>query len=94
MIKLVQAKNKIKVGDRTTIYFSFCSAYIDAIGYDAQCELLEVRLLRSSRVRQYYNVPEEIWYQFRDSASPDIYYRSRICGYFPEKGAGRHWKHS
>lgn len=91
---MVQAKNKIKVGDRTTIYFSFCSAYIDAIGYDAQCELLEVRLLRSSRVRQYYNVPEEIWYQFRDSASPDIYYRSRICGYFPEKGAGRHWQYS
>lgn len=65
-------------------YFSFCCTYIDAIGYDAQRALLEVRLSNGGRVRRYENVPEEIWYQFRESASPDIYYRRCICGHFPE----------
>lgn len=64
--------------------FSFCSTYIEAIGYDAQRALLEVRLSGSGQVRRYANVPEEIWYRFRDSISPDIYYRRCICGYFPE----------
>lgn len=67
-------------------YFSFCSTYIDAIGYDAQRALLEVRLSRGGHVRRYENVPEDIWYQFRESASPDIYYRRCICGHFSERG--------
>ena len=66
------------------MYFSFCSNHIDAIGYDAQRALLEVRLSRSGRVKRYFNVPEEVWYRFRESASPDMYYRRCICGHFPE----------
>lgn len=64
--------------------FSFCSTYIDAIGYDAQRALLEVRLVRNGRVRRYIDVPEETWYQFRESLSPDNYYRRFICGHFQE----------
>lgn len=64
--------------------FSFCCLYIDTVGYDAQREILEVRLNNSSKVRRYTNVPEDIWYQFRESANPDIYYRRCICGHFPE----------
>lgn len=73
------------VNGKTTIkVFSFYCTYIDAIGYDAQRELLEVRLNNNRRVKRYVNVPEEIWYQFRESADPDIYYRRCICGHFPE----------
>ena len=68
--------------------FSFCSTYIDAIGYDAQRAMLEVRMARSGRIRRYADVPEEIWYRFRESASPDIYYRRCICGHFREMAAG------
>lgn len=71
--------------ERTTIkVFSFNSTYIEAIGYDAQRELLEVRMNNNDKVKRYANVPEEIWYQFRESANPDIYYRRCICGRFPE----------
>lgn len=70
------------------IYFSFCSNNIDAIGYDAQRAILEVRLYRDNRTRRYFNVPEDIWYRFRESAHPDVYYRKYICGRFPES-AGR-----
>lgn len=67
--------------------FSFCSTYIDAIGYDAQRALLEVRMAQNGRIRRYLNVPEEVWYQFRESANPDMYYRRCICGHFRETTA-------
>ena len=73
------------VNGKTTIkVFSFHCTYINAVGYDAQRELLEVRLNNNCKVKRYVNVPEEIWYQFRESADPDIYYRRCICGRFPE----------
>lgn len=81
---MVNAQNKHLVEEGFIMYFSFCSTYIDAIGYDAQRALLEVRMTGSSKVRRYFNVPEEIWYRFRESASPDMYYRRFICGHFPE----------
>ncbi len=65
-------------------YISFFSALIESIGYDPQCARLEVRLSRSRRVKQYEDVPEEIWYGFRRNAHPDRYYRSRICGCYKE----------
>lgn len=80
-------KNKKSREQKITMSFSFCSTYIDAIGYDAQCALLEVRMARSGRVRRYADVPEEIWYRFRESASPDMYYRRCICGHFRETAA-------
>lgn len=70
--------------EESTMSFSFCSTYIDAIGYDAQRALLEVRLARNGRIRKYADVPEEVWYRFRESPSPDTYYRRFICGHFRE----------
>ena len=67
--------------------FSFCSTYIDAIGYDVQRALLEVRMAQNGRIRRYMNVPEEVWYQFRESVNPDMYYRRCICGHFRESTA-------
>ena len=83
-MQFIKTKEKAIAEENVLRYFSFCSTYIDAIGYDAQKALLEVRLNSGGRVRRYANVPEEIWYRFRESASPDIYYRSCICGHFPE----------
>lgn len=64
--------------------FGFSGTYIEAIGYDAQCALLEVRMAISGRLRRYMEVPEDIWYQFRESVNPDMYYRRCICGHFRE----------
>ena len=70
--------------EETTVAFGFCSTYIDSIGYDAQRALLAVKMIRTGRVRWYADVPEEVWYRFRESASPDLYYRRYICGHFRE----------
>ena len=65
-------------------YVNFFSALIETAGYDAQCALLEIRLAADGRVCRYREVPEEIWYRFRENVSPDTYYRRYICGCFPE----------
>lgn len=83
-MKIINTKEEV-FSKRTAIkVFSFSSTYIEAIGYDAQRELLEVRMTGKGKVKRYANVPEEIWYQLRESADPDIYYRRCICGHFPE----------
>ncbi len=61
----------------------FFGTLIETAGYDAQCALLEVKLM-SGGVYRYREVPEDIWYRLRENASPDIYYRRYICGCFPE----------
>lgn len=65
-------------------YVDFFSASIETAGYDAQCALLEVRLIADGRIYRYREVPEEIWYRLRENVSPDTYYRRYICGCFPE----------
>ena len=72
--------------------FSLCCTYIDTVGYDAQREFLEVKLNNSDKVRRYSDVPEDIWYQFRESTDPDIYFRRCICGHFPETVYRAHQK--
>lgn len=54
------------------------------MGYDPQCAILEIRLTRDGKVRRYCNVPESIWYHFRDSRHPDTYYHRYICGRYTE----------
>lgn len=71
-------------GEGGTILFRFCSTYIEAIGYNAQRAILEVRMAKNGQIRRYTDVPEEVWYRFRESASPDMYYRRCICGHFRE----------
>lgn len=66
-------------------YVSFFSQLIERAGYDAQCALLEVRLLADGSVRRYEGVPEEIWYGFREHVSPDAYYRRYISGCYSER---------
>lgn len=83
-MKSMKTRNWSVAEQEQTVYFSFCSTYIDAIGYDAQRAVLEVKLTKGNRLKRYVNVPEEIWYRFRESASPDLYYRSCICGHYRE----------
>lgn len=87
-MKSMNTKDKMYREGEFIIVFSFCSTYIDAIGYDAQRALLEVRMAGNGQIRRYADVPEEIWYRFRESASPDMYYRRCICGHFREMKSG------
>ena len=65
-------------------HIHFFSVTIESVGYDAQRALLEVKLMQGSRIYRYREVPEEVWYRFRETASPDIFYRRYICGCFKE----------
>lgn len=65
-------------------HISFYSGLIQTMGYDPQNALLEVRLLNDGKIRQYRDVPEDIWYCMRENRSPDAYYRRYICGCYPE----------
>lgn len=69
---------------KTIKHISFYSGLIETLGYDPQYALLEVRLVSDRKVRQYSDVPEEIWYSLRQNYHPDTYYRRYICGCYSE----------
>lgn len=65
-------------------YVRLLSTLIESAGYDAQCALLEVRLIVGGRIFRYNGVPEEVWYRLREDICPDDYFRRYICGSYPE----------
>lgn len=69
---------------KTIKHIGFYSALIETIGYDPQCALLEIKLLSDGVIRRYEDVPEEVWYRFRENYHPDSYYRRYICGHYVE----------
>ena len=65
--------------------FWFGSPLIASAGYNAQCELLEVEFVQNGKILQYTNVPEEIWYQFRQERCPEAFFHKYIKGAYREK---------
>ena len=65
--------------------FWFGSPVIASAGYNAQCELLEVEFVQNGKILQYANVPEEIWYQFRQERCPEAFFHKYIKGIYREK---------
>lgn len=65
-------------------HISFYSGFIETMGYDPQCAILEIRLAGDGKLRRYCNVPESIWYRLRESYRPDIFYHRYICGRYAE----------
>lgn len=63
----------------------FAAATITSAGYDAQYAVLEVEFARDGQVWQYFDVPEEIWYHFRQTAGPDAFFHSQIKGRYDER---------
>ncbi len=58
---------------------------VTSAGYDALCAVLEVEFAEGGQIRQYMNVPEETWYQFRNGEKPDIFFHRKIKGCFMER---------
>ncbi len=69
---------------RTIKHISFYSTLIETVGYDPQRALLEIKLLSDGKIRQYQDVPENVWYRLRWEYHPDSYYRRFICGSYEE----------
>lgn len=75
---------KLDTEDKAIKHISFYSTFIATVGYDPQTAILEIKLLVDGRIRQYENVPEDIWYRLRENNHPDTFYRRHICGRFSE----------
>ncbi len=44
--------------------------------------ILEIQFMEDNVIYQYLDVPEEVWYQFRNVPNIDIYFNSQImCKY-------------
>jgi hypothetical protein len=59
--------------------------FITSAGYNAQYAQLEVEFRKDSQVWVYLDVPEEIWYEFKNSASPDRFFCRFIQGCYKER---------
>ena len=63
----------------------FASRLISSAGYDAQKELLEIEFAQDGQVWQYWGVPEELWYRFRQELRPDNFFNFNIKGRYRER---------
>ena len=61
-----------------------CSLLIQSIGYDVQCTRLEVEFYENGQVWEFFDVPEDLWYMFKRTMSPDLFFREFIQGQFAE----------
>ena len=64
---------------------------ISSAGYDALCAVLELEFIQSGEIWRFYDVPEQIWYEWRKTGEPAAYFRTHIAGryeagkIFPDK---------
>jgi len=59
------------------------SRMIRSIGYDPNTSTLEIEF-NSGAVWQYFNFPESIWYDFKNSESKGKYFHKEIKNQYPE----------
>ena len=53
---------------------------ISSAGYDALCAILELEFLPNGEVWQFYDVPEYIWYEWRQTKEAAVYFHTHIVG--------------
>lgn len=64
------------------------STMIASEGYDAQNSILEIEFKSTGAVWQYLNVPESLYFEFKNSASKGIFFNKNILGQYPEIRVG------
>ena len=57
---------------------------IRSAGYNAQQQTLEIEFASNGQIWQFDNVPEDIWYQFRNHHLPEFFFHNFIMGHYPE----------
>ncbi len=63
------------------------SSMITSIGYDPNCSILEVEF-KSGAVWQYFDYPEFLWYEFRNSESKGKFFHREIKNQYSENRVG------
>ena len=54
------------------------SSAIEAVGYDAERQWLEVRWVGQTRVYRYYGVPAEVYQELREAESIGAYVNEQV----------------
>ncbi|MCH5275220.1 MAG: KTSC domain-containing protein [Lachnospiraceae bacterium] len=55
---------------------------ISGAGYDALYAILELEFLPGGEIWQFYDVPEQVWYEWRQSKEAVVYFHTHIAGRF------------
>ena len=58
---------------------------ITSAGYDALCAILELEFFPNGEIWQFYDVPEYIWYEWRQSRETVVYFHTHIVGRFESR---------
>ncbi len=53
---------------------------IASAGYDALCAVLELEFVSNGEVWQFYDVPEQVWYEWRKTESCISFFHTNIAG--------------
>lgn len=51
-----------------------------SVGYDALLKVMELEFQRDGQVWRFYDVPESLWYQFRNAREADVFFSIHIAG--------------
>lgn len=61
------------------------SQHINSMKYSPSRMLLEVQFREDEHTYQYFDVPEEVWYDMKNSASIDMYFNIRVAACYRNK---------
>lgn len=65
---------------------------ISSAGYNPLCAVLELEFSGDGQVWQFYDVPEHVWYEWRNAEKSGIYFHTCISGRYESRqiaGLGR-----
>ncbi len=61
---------------------------ITSAGYDALCATLELEFWPDGQVWQFYDVPEHVWYNWRNTEATHTFFHTNIFGRYAAKKIG------
>lgn len=64
-------------------------AGIASAGYDALCAVLELEFLPDGQVWQFYDVPECVWYEWRNTEAAAAFFHTHIAGKYRAEQIGK-----
>lgn len=61
---------------------------IASAGYDALCAILELEFCSGGEIWQFYDVPEQVWYEWRRTEAAQSFFHTHISGRYVAKQIG------
>lgn len=75
-------------GRHSLVHSKIVMEGLESAGYDALCQILELEFSSDGQVWQFYDVPEAIWYEWRNANDMKTYYHNCIMGKYISRFIG------